>query len=84
MIHGSKEKNVFRISSYLNRIITSECNMKKKEFDPDLEEAKRVPICRKRTKGPAYDGEDFEPRNRKKSGKRFHRKPTPKDIFGEN
>jgi hypothetical protein len=58
--------------------------MKKKEFDPDLEEVKRVPIYRKRPKGPAYDNEDFEPRNRKKSGKRFHRKPTHKDGFGEN
>ena len=57
--------------------------MKKNEFDPDLEEVRREPIHRKRPKESAYDDEDFEPRNRKKSGKRFHRKPTPRDIFRE-
>jgi hypothetical protein len=57
--------------------------MKKIEFDDDLEEMRREPISRKRPKEPSYNDEDFKPRNRKKSGKRFHRKPTPKDVFGE-
>ena len=70
--------------NHLNRNIISECNMKKKEFDPDLEEMRREPIHRKRPKGFTYDDEDFESRNRKKSGKRFHRKPTPKDDFRED
>jgi len=62
--------------------------MKKNEFDPDkefdvhLEEGSREPIYRKRPKGLAYDEEEFEPRSRKKSGKRSHRKPTPRDDFG--
>lgn len=57
--------------------------MNRREFDPDQEEAIREPIYRKRNKVQIYKDEDFIPRTRKKSGKRFHRKPTPKDGFGE-
>ena len=59
--------------------------MSKREYDRNQEEVNREPIYRKRPKGAAYDDDDdFEPRNRKKSGKRFHRKPTHKDAFGED
>lgn len=57
--------------------------MKKNSYDEELEERVREPICRKKNRGPSFEDEDYVERQRKKSGKRFHRKPTPKDGFGE-
>jgi len=58
--------------------------MNKKNYDVDLEENMQEPKPRKRTRTPSFVDDDYFERKRKKSGKRFHRKPTHKDGFGEN
>ncbi len=57
--------------------------MKKQDYENDFEEVRKQPIYRKRNKGTSFEEEDYIERKQKKSGKRFHRKPTPKDGFGE-
>jgi len=57
--------------------------MKEKSYDEELEEIIREPRVRKRDRGNPFKDEDYIERRRKKSGKRFHRKPTHKDGFGE-
>ena len=57
--------------------------MKNKEFIDDLEQGGREPIFRKRNRAFSDEEDDYVERRLKKSGKRSHRKPTPKDSFGE-
>lgn len=57
--------------------------MKKKDFENDLEQAGREPIFKKRNRAFSFEEDDYVQRKQKKSGKRSHRKPTPKDNFGE-
>jgi hypothetical protein len=57
--------------------------MKKEDFENDLQQAGQEPIVRKRNRAFSFEEDDYVQRNRKKSGKRSHRKPTPKDSFGE-
>jgi len=58
--------------------------MNKTEFENDFKKAGREPIPRKRDRAFSFEeDEDYVQRKWKKSGKRSHRKPTPKDNFGE-
>jgi hypothetical protein len=58
--------------------------MKKTDFENDLKKAGRKPIPRKHNRAfSSEEEEDYVQRKWKKSGKRSHRKPTPKDSFGE-
>jgi len=57
--------------------------MKKKKYDVDLEETVKEPRRRKRSRGSSFIDGDYIERKLKKSGKRFHRRPTHKDDFSE-
>ena len=68
-------------TNQVDRDAGSAWDMKKKSYDQDMETL-RQPIPRKRNRGAPLEEEDYIERKQKKSGKRFHRKPTHKDDFG--
>jgi hypothetical protein len=89
MLRGQSEilcgdRSGFRATGKCNHVdkdAGSAWDMKKKNYNQDLETL-RQPINRKRNRGGSLEEEDYVERKRKKSGKRFHRKPTHKDNFG--
>jgi hypothetical protein len=57
--------------------------MKNEEFYERLEDSLKVPGFRKNTREYWKEEDNHLQQRLKKSGKRFHRRPTHKDSFGE-